>query len=90
MVSSFVMKEDTCFLFLIGDPCGDLKLEKIQQREFNKDLRTSLIFQQGEFDMGVSSVEEIGIWESMGSSNFSKRSNWAKLDIWTFHELFDI
>ena len=29
VVSSFVMKEDTCSLFLIGDPCGDLKLENI-------------------------------------------------------------
>ena len=42
--------------------------------------------------MGVSllRIEEIGIWESMGSSNYSKRSNWAKLEIWVFHGLLDI
>ena len=33
---------------------------------------------------------KVGIWKSMGSSNYSKRSNWAKLEIWTFHGLFDI
>ena len=82
----------------------NLKKRSFQQGEFNKDLRTSLIFQQGQFDTGVSSlgmndmsvsllaikgIEEIGIWESMSSFNYSK-SNWAKLDIWAFHGFFDI
>ena len=38
----------------------------------------------------IKGNEEIGIWKSMGSSNYSKRSNCVKLDIWTFHGFFDI
>ena len=38
----------------------------------------------------IKGNEEIGIWKSMGSSNYSKRSKWAKLDIWVFQRLFDI
>ena len=40
--------------------------------------------------LSIEDIEEIGIWEGMGCSNFSERSNLAKLDIWTFHRLFDI
>ena len=45
--------------------------------------------------MGVSpfsieGIEEISIWENMSGSNYSERSNWAKLDIWAFHGLFDV
>ena len=40
--------------------------------------------------LAIEGIEEIGIWESMGDSNYSKRLNWAKLDIWVFHGFFDI
>ena len=45
---------------LLGDPYCDLKLEHLQQGELNKDLRISLIFQQEEFDTGVSSLDMNG------------------------------
>ena len=56
VVSSFVMKEDICSCFLVGDPYCDLKLEHLQQGELNKDLRASFIFQQREFDAVTSSL----------------------------------
>ena len=44
MFSSLVVGEGTYSFFLVGDHRGDLKLEKIQQVEFNKDLRINYYF----------------------------------------------
>ena len=59
---------------------SDLYLNFRAKDELNKDLRASLIFQQGEFNTGVSSLGMNGtsvsrVWKSMGSSNYFKRSN---------------
>ena len=59
-----------CSCFHVGNPYVDMKLGSFQQRESYIDLRARL-FQQWEFDMGVSPVsiegiEEIGLWEGMG------------------------
>ena len=53
--------------------------------ELNKDLKTSLIFQQWEFDMGVSSL-------GMNGTSVSPHpiEDIEKICIWVFHGLFDV
>ena len=85
VVSSFVMMEDTCSLFLVSDLYCDLEKEYFQQGELNKYLRTSLFFQQWEFDVVASSLSKQNNEECDFCLGIS-----LKLDIWVFHGLFDI
>ena len=76
-------------LCFVGDPRGNLKLKKkIQQEELNKDLRTSLFFQQGEFDTRVSSLSKQYV--GMGGSNPCEHEFELIWKIWAFHGLFDL
>ena len=52
-VISSLSKKDT-FFFQIDDPYFDMRVNSFKYREININLKVSL-FQQREFDMGVSS-----------------------------------